>query len=243
MALVPPYPRPPITEAVVELQLATGLSQGELERLRERQKTRYTTIETVENIQLNFQPTSIATDRSLVGFKMTSKNAVDLIMIQQRNLSSVRLAPYVGWEYLFAKVVENYELFKKVIGRREISRIGVRFVNRIDIPLTKIQGRDLYEFVKVGVSVPHGLAQSVGEYYINATFIDKETGMSVRIQGGTLVPAILEHASILLDIDVFIDKTIPKREDEFWIKLNEMRVTKNRVFELSITDEARRLFQ
>jgi uncharacterized protein (TIGR04255 family) len=244
MALNPPYPRPPITEAVIELQFPAVLSRSELDRLRERMKSDYPTIENIENFQLSFQPSSVtATERNMVGFKMTSKNAVDLVLVQQKNLTSVRLAPYAGWDYLFGKTQENYQRFNKVVGRREISRIGVRYINRIDIPLAKIEGRDLYDFVRVGISVPIELAQSIGDYYINGLFVDRDTGMNIRIQGGTVIPVLLEHASILLDIEVYIDKNIPMREDDLWSKVSEVRAVKNRVFELSITDEARSLFQ
>jgi uncharacterized protein (TIGR04255 family) len=237
-----PYARPPIVEAVIDFQFSTPWSVGELERLRERFKSKFPTVEAVQNIQVSWQSTSVSTATNITGFKMTAKNAVDLLLIQNKNFASVRLAPYDGWEGFFDRAVINYEGQKKIFGRRDITRIGVRFINRIDIPLNKLEGHDIREFFQIGVDLPSGLARSVTAFSVAAVLTDSGTGMQVKIQGGNSVPTVLEKASFLLDIDVYVERDIPGREDDLWKLLGEIRNTKNRTFELCITDAVRGLF-
>lgn len=44
--------------------------------------------------------------------------------------------PYPGWENFFQRFVRDWELWKRVVGHQHVIRIGVRYINRIDIPIT-----------------------------------------------------------------------------------------------------------
>jgi uncharacterized protein (TIGR04255 family) len=56
-------------------------------------------------------------------------------------------------------------------------------------------------------------------------------------------PPLVNHFSIMLDIDVSQQFDLPQRDDDLHGLLSQMRDEKNRVFEACITDTARELFR
>src|SRR6266581_5349617 len=128
------YRKPPIIEAVIELKFDEGLSERDLARLKERFGRNFPAAEEVRNFEVQLVDRAAARQLGLVGYKLTAKSAVDVVLIQQQGLTTSRLAPYQGWDHLIGNAKENIGLFEKVVGYKRISRIGTRFVNRIDIP-------------------------------------------------------------------------------------------------------------
>jgi uncharacterized protein (TIGR04255 family) len=53
---------------------------------------------------------------------------------------------------------------------------------------------------------------------------------------------LINHVSMVLDIDVFRTEQIPGRDNDLWTCIDAVRPLKNTIFEACITDEARRLF-
>jgi hypothetical protein len=142
------YPRPPITEAVVELRYEGQLNVRETERVRDRFKPRYPTVEQLQMVEVLFGEGGTATPKFVpAGFKMTDKNALDVLMIKTNALGTIRLAPYERWETLKGRAEENWEVLEKVLNtRKRVVRIGARFINRIDIPSDLLGSKDVGEF-------------------------------------------------------------------------------------------------
>jgi uncharacterized protein (TIGR04255 family) len=55
-------------------------------------------------------------------------------------------------------------------------------------------------------------------------------------------PPLVDHASVILDIDVSRAGDPPQKDDEIWALIDRIRVHNNQVFEESVTDKARELF-
>ena len=58
-----------------------------------------------------------------------------------------------------------------------------------------------------------------------------------------LRPPRPDCVSVLLDIDVYRDTTVPNDEEEIWNYFERLRLLKNDLFESSITDRSRDLFK
>jgi uncharacterized protein (TIGR04255 family) len=243
MAVAQFYNRPPIIEAVIDLKFEGDLSERDLERLHDRFKSGYPSIEEKKTIQVDLSAGGVVTRSSPAGFKMTAKNGVDLVLVNSDSIGSVRFAPYETWDNLIAVAKDNFDTFTKVVGRKIIVRIGARFINRIDIPVGQIEGKPLREFFRIGVALPTEISSEFGDYSLAVTGVELTTGSGFSIRTGIGPPVLLDHVSISLDIDVFWDKNIPSRLDELWKKTDVLRSAKNSVFENCITDHVRELFQ
>jgi uncharacterized protein (TIGR04255 family) len=177
-----------------------------------------------------------------VGYKQTAPNGCDLVIIQMANFDSIRLAPYQGWETFIQTARDNFDEFTKVVGRLQVVRLATRFLNRIDIPMKVVEGRDLTVFTKLGVALPEALSNGVGPYSLAVNFVEPNTGVKILLQSGLVSPPLLEHVSLSIDIDAYIDADLPARIDAVWELSEKLREAKNAVFEGIITDEARKLF-
>jgi uncharacterized protein (TIGR04255 family) len=215
-----------------------------MERLSERFKRDFPTIEERKMIHIDFGTERIAHTDTLAGYKMTAKNAVDVVLITENTLCTSRYAPYESWEALIGAAQQNFDVFIKIAGRRHVARIGTRFVNRFDFPNSMIQGKELSDFLRIGISIPEEITNTIGPYSLAVNTIENSTGAKILIQSAVIQPpALLDHTSITLDIDAFWDTEIPQRIEEMWNKTAILRDAKNSVFENSITDKLRELFQ
>jgi uncharacterized protein (TIGR04255 family) len=237
------YPRPPIVESVIDIKFDGILPDKERQRLRDRFKPSFPSIEERTNVTLAVLPQGISTTTVPAGFKLTAKNAVDLVLINEDSFGTVRLAPYDRWESLLANAKANFETFTKVLGRKKVLRLGVRFINRIDIPKAKMTGRSLDEFFMLGVALPDRLARERGPFTLVSNFIEASTGARIILNGGEILPALLDHVSFNLDIDAYWEGNISNRIEEMWERAELLRDAKNACFESCITDELRALFQ
>jgi uncharacterized protein (TIGR04255 family) len=236
------YPRPPITEAVIELRSDRALSPRDLERCRDKFKRQYEKVEDLNEIEVVFQENKISHRAVSSGYKMTAGNAVDLVMLNPLSLATIRLAPYQRWEGLLRSAKENLEALTKIVGRQNFVRIGARFINRIDIPNERLAREKTTDFIVSGIDIPVETSGILNAYYFNAQS-ERKDGIKLMIQSGVANPVLLDHTSILLDIDAFIDADIPTRIDEMWERTELLRRAKNSVFESHITDKCRELFQ
>ena len=66
--------------------------------------------------------------------------------------------------------------------------------------------------------------------------------MRARIASGTMEPALIDHASFLLDIDVFCEIDPPQKERDIANILLEMRESKNYLFGTFVSDKAKATF-
>jgi uncharacterized protein (TIGR04255 family) len=237
------YPRAPIIEAIIELRFGGAFSDKELARLRAHFKSSFPTIEDRTNIKVEVGQSGVTTLESPAGFKMTATNAVDLVLVGVDTFATVRLAPYERWEHFRAAAETNFSEFTEAVGRKVVSRIGVRFMNRLDVPLKEVDGSSLNKFLKVGVSIPLDVSSVIEQFSFTFQGVERSTGAKLNINSGVMPPALIDHLSLLLDIDVYWDSDIPGRIDKMFEKVEQLRHAKNSVFEHSITDQARELFR
>jgi uncharacterized protein (TIGR04255 family) len=239
------YNRPPITEAVIEMRFDEVLNERDMERLRERFKSDYATIEQMQELEFALEQTKVVAPKIKPGgFKMTSRDAVDLIMIKSHTLGTIRLAPYETWEHLFGRAQVNWAELTKVVGRKKVNRIGARFINRIDIPERLLEGRTIADYFNTRIVLPAEIGDGVGPFAFSLVTMHKPTGARFVLNCGVIQPpALLDHVSVSFDCDAFWEGEFPLRVDEMWQKADILREVKNDVFESSITDLLRGLLQ
>jgi len=241
MADLQRYRKPPITEAVIDFGFSP-VSENDLQRISQRFKSRYSKIEGVLKLDVNINNGVASAKASPNGFKMTAANGCDVIMFDRQHFGTIRLAPYEGWESLITDCKNNFASLEKIINRTTVNRIGVRYVNRIDVPLAMAESRPIYDFLITSFQLPPNLGGPLSEYTCAATFTLPKSDLKCRFQSAIVPSILIDHRSITLDLDVFLDANIPIKRDDFWEKLEDIRDKKNQLFESSITPLARGLF-
>ncbi len=233
------YIRPPITESVVEFRFADETSFEVIQKRVDKFKRFYP--QETHNVEFTGEMSEkgFSGKHEVVGVRLASKDELQILMINKSNFIISQLAPYPGWSVFSSRVARDLDLFTDVFGRKKINRIGVRYINRLDIPLESLS---VDNYLNVWPALPYlGPSQSKS-FALQSTQILEEENLGVTLQSATVDSPVPKAESVVLDIDIFTNSDVPMRNDAIVKLLDAMRTTKNKVFEASITDKARELF-
>jgi uncharacterized protein (TIGR04255 family) len=179
------------------------------------------------------------------GFRLNTDDQTDVALIFPNGLATARLAPYPGWGAFRDRARANWTEWRRASPARQVTRIGVRYVNRIDIPIEGEGGKiSLPKYLEFRPLVPNISGQRPFAGYMQQVTLPTDSPpWSATITSAVVnPPPLLKHISLLLDIDLFRTAEIPANEDDLWKVTDSVRPLKNRIFESCITDEARKLF-
>lgn len=238
------YKRPPITEAVVEVRIGTPIGINVVERVRDRLMQSYpappqTLI--LANIALSegsTQPTTVSPQ--VQGYRLTAVDGAGLVSIATNFIATSRLAPYEGWDLFIATVRTNWEIWKRAVGWQKIVRIGVRYVNRIDIPFERTI--DIDDYLTFTIRGPSLALPPIASFAINEVRPLGQDNCQLILNAGLVPSPLVKTISLLLDVDISREVELPQNDEGLWALIDQIRSHKNFVFEGCITDRARGLF-
>jgi uncharacterized protein (TIGR04255 family) len=132
----PNYARAPLTEAVIDLRVTEPIGANEQEKVVQRLKKRYPNVSQLQAIHLNVDTTGsrAGIEQHPQGFRLSTDEQSDIVLVQPQGVVVARLAPYGGWERHRAGAEFVWREWRAHTANRPIARIGVRYINRIDIP-------------------------------------------------------------------------------------------------------------
>jgi uncharacterized protein (TIGR04255 family) len=244
-----PYKKPPITEAVIEIRLAAPLDAAELAKTSSDFRAYYPLEQSVKNVGVALglpsapegKPTAQINEEN--GYRRNSLDLTELIVLWRRAFSISQLAPYPGWEAFFTRFRRDWGVWKQRLGYRTIARIGVRYINRIDIPLPGNEPViEEAEYLNVYPHFPKELGPTMA-YGVQAVLPLADIDSKLTLNSSIVPSPLLGHAAFLFDQDVAREQEPPQRDEDIFDLLNQIRDRKNSVFEACITDRTRELFQ
>lgn len=244
------YSRPPITEAVIGIEFTAPVELDQLLTLRTKFKKEYPNFENIQTYEVDINLPNNRTnlvDNNQVkinannGFRLSSPDVNKLLLFWPKTFTISQLAPYQGWDDFFNRFEDNWKTWKRALGFREISRIGLRFINRIDIPIENgIAAHE--EYINIYPKVPVG-DWPLHNFALQMTLPIKDTAILCQINSAIVESPLLNHLSIIFDLDLSLsDKTAQSDEDLLKVLIN-LRSHKNKIFESFITDKTRELFK
>jgi uncharacterized protein (TIGR04255 family) len=240
------YKRPPITEAVIELRFAHPAGQRDVEKAAKRLRGEYFYSDPEANSSVSFDMTTQKADvkTEWTGIKLSSLDRTDVLSFRTASFFCSRLAPYSDWESFRDRAIRGWEVWRSTVGSPpELARIGVRYINRIDIPVEGSAGQiETKRYLRLSPELPSELNEPMLNYAMQVVLPLGTGDCRLTLGSGTVPSPLIGHVSLVLDLDVFRETDLPRRDDELWTLLNDMRGHKNRVFESCITDSAKALF-
>lgn len=237
------YRRPPIIEAVLEIRVATPVDDQAIAKIQRRLAERYPgPPQKTANISVEAGPNGIRINKDTSGFKILSHDGTFTVSVARGTISTSKTAPYVGWEEFIAEAQINWESWKKVVDWKEISRLGLRYINRIDIPNADGIGIAMDDYVNFGVRRPDIKGFGAMTQFAANVEIPMLDGSFKLILNSSPVPSpLVKTSSFLLDLDLSREHMLPKNEEALWSEVAKFRLVKNSVFEACITDKTRAL--
>lgn len=241
------YKHPPITEAVIGINFSLPIKQADISSVNKKFHSYYPHYQAVSNVSFAVELSNKQVKKSTAdinqehGHRFSTADMTQLLLLWPSSFSLSQLAPYQGWDNFFDRFVKNWGVWKRVVGFQPISRIGVRYINRIDIPVTgPIIEHE--EFLNIYPKLPDML-NPLEAYAIQTSSHLKDIDCRLLLNSAVVPSPILGRASFLLDLDISKEIDLPQNDNDIFDLLQKIHIQKNAVFETCVSNRARELFQ
>jgi len=237
------YDHAPIVEAVIEIQLQLPRSIGVTDLLRFHSTVSSEYPDKQEQhafeISMSGPQNPPSTSGRLAGYRFISSDQKQIIGVRTDSFSFSRTAPYDRWESMREEAHRLWSIFRSTLGPERLTRVGVRYINRIDVP-ARSEGVNLDDYFETAPRIASSLPQRLTNFFMRLQ-IPIDEGM-LLITETSVAPPAQNLISTLLDIDVYAQQE-NLDETTAWQTLERLRHEKNRVFEACITDRVRDLIK
>jgi len=236
--------RAPITEAVLEFRGDAGIEWGE-EGVSQRfaevfadypnhsPRNEFQSSVEVKEGQVTSQNVE---HLGWVGIEARDKEDTRVVRLMKNSFGFSHLSPYPGWESFLEDAWKGWERYQAIAECERITRIGLRVINRIDLP----DEGDLDAVLRVAPREPQGLPLPfTGFMHRDHLMVP---GYPYAIQCTRALkppePPAFPKTGLLIDVDVSIKESLPVDKDVLTMHLTKMRWLKNKVFFGTLQPEA-----
>jgi uncharacterized protein (TIGR04255 family) len=237
------YKRPPIAEAVIEIRVQDPISKELLDRLKDRLLKYYPALpqQTMAlNVEIGEKAAKL--QQQFEAYKLTSGDGSEVATLGPNVIGTSKLAPYDGWEPFIATTRRNWDVWKDLVGFKKLARIGVRYVNRIDVPNPEGKPVLVSEYLRFFPTMPEFGQPPMESFAINASAPVGADDCTLVLNASSVPSPLVKAVSFILDLDISKTDDIPQNDEKLWAFVEKVRTYKNRIFEACITDRARQLF-
>jgi uncharacterized protein (TIGR04255 family) len=101
-----------------------------------------------------------------VGQKLICRSGDQLRLVQLSNrfLAVNQLRPYMGWEEGFRDLIlARWDEVRETLGVEQIARIGLRYINRIEIPQQPLEWEEWFNFC---LPLPQSFRHPSGQFHL-----------------------------------------------------------------------------
>jgi len=251
MPSIPSYSRPPVREALIDIQIDWLPAEvlPELEQLQTQllpkyptKKTRYKWESTFELRPADF----IAAPRAqgAFGYLFGSTDKKQIIQFRRDGFTFNQLKPdpnesWPGWEVVRTEAKRSWDMYVELTHPQEVTRLGVRYINQIVIRRDSIE---LNECLTAAPGIPKSLPQKFDSFFSRVEFTIPEANAKAIITQVPASPLFPNSVTIILDIDVLRQEHIPLNNQTIWTTLDQFRDLKNTIFEASLHQTTKDLF-
>jgi uncharacterized protein (TIGR04255 family) len=128
------------------------------------------------------------------------------------------------------------------MGFAPLKRVGLRYLNRLDIPVPSTMPISLEDYLTVSPRYPEDELPGLQTFTMQTVHGLPTLECLATITVAAAASPVPMHTGFIIDIDVGRNESVPQSEDEIRNLLASMRDEKNRIFELCITEATRKLF-
>lgn len=220
-----------------------GVAPFELERLGDLEVPGYPVHE--ETLQFEntatIGPAGVATKTSQrsSGRRLRSEDGLQSATMTDEVFAFSRLAPYETWSAFSDEGLRLWDAYASKVQPDVVSRLGLRYINQIKRPAVEI---DLRQYLRTRPEISDDMPNTMVGFFLSMDIPMPEHGATCRLTETVIRPTESEVA-LVLDIDVGRPGQYdPTDRHELRSVLDVLREAKNVVFEASITEAARELF-
>lgn len=237
------YENPPILEAIIEIRFGEPASEANLKKVSDWLKSRYYNVQIEEQVEVKVDFPTRSAEFKLNGnlYRLSSSDLTTECSVSPFNIAWTSRAPYEGWSSFVTRVTSDLDTASKVLFKRQVVRLGLRYINRIDVPISQSRTFEYETFFNFKVDTQGALEPSTHYHWAVRKEYQDEM-LSSLVQSAVMSPELIGQRSFSLDIDIASEVDVPQRVDDILSKLGQMRVLKNRLFEAALTPVAKERF-
>lgn len=180
----------------------------------------------------------IVRDKSLDGFAFLSADERTIFQVRRNGFTFNRLKPYSSWAELFPESQRLLSRYLDVSSPLDVTRLAVRYINRIDIPDKQFS---LADYLAAPPAVPTGAPSIISEFLTRVVVHDTEIGASANVIQMLEKGVSANAVPIIVDIDAYMQGSFDR--SELGGAFASLHSLKNRIFFTHITEKTARLFE
>jgi len=245
------FPNPPITEALIDIRtdLPKEVTLDNLILFYDEVKERFPLKEEKVQWKTGFKvspglgPQISEHVGGIDGYLFRSSDKSKIVQSRLDGFTFNKLKPYEDWGTFCNEAKELWIKFLKIAKPKNTTRLALRYINQIDIPLPF---KEFNEYILTIPEIAPGLPNALSEFLmklvisndeIKSKAIILETMKNVETKNGQKI------LPLIFDIDVFRQISLDPNSEEIWNIMSTLRNFKNDIFFNSLTDKAKELFK
>lgn len=249
----PHYSRAPIIEATISLGIVPPaiLSTEHLTKIRELVQDQYPSMREEHlytgevSISEPGQPPEHDDVHEHLGYVFHSEDGQRSFRANLEGFDFSVKKPYDRWEVFRDEARHLWTMFKDVSGAEEVARVAVRYINRIDIPVSP--SVDLEKYLSIYPELPDAWPSgtSIHNFFMQVQSWQEELDCNLIVNQAPAHSPEAGMTSIRLDFDLFREAyEAPwkiENEEDIWNFLEKLHERNNEIFQASITDATKEL--
>jgi uncharacterized protein (TIGR04255 family) len=235
----------PIVEAIIEIRTRIE-SPWEEPALKEQLKAKLPDYPKIFSqsefrhelkVKAGQPPEQLFRDLGWRGLRLHSADDRYIAQINREGFVFSRLRPYESWEQFKEEAMRLWKMYADLAKSLEVHRLGVRFINRIDLPVGEVS---LEDYLRVPPQPPGELGLPIMSFFHQDSLMVTGHPYAVNIVKTVQPPKSSgsDGGGLILDIDVITTRPFEQGANAIDKHLEEMRWLKNKIFYSSLTRNA-----
>jgi len=172
------------------------------------------------------------------GYLCESPEEKKIVQARLDGFTFNKLKPYKNWKTFFTEARELWDLYQSIARPEKVTRIALRYINRIEIPLPI---KDFKEYILTVPEIAPTLPQGLAHYFMRLLI------PNVKIKATATVTETMEMINsgqtlaMIFDIDVWKEADYLPDSTNYWRDFQKLRDFKNQIFFESITNKTKEL--
>jgi uncharacterized protein (TIGR04255 family) len=222
----------PLREAIIDIRFAHPLDVAFAENLKDFSIPGFVRKNEIRQFEVNITGTEIpARSDELMGWRYESEDGARIVQVRRDGLGYSIIREYTEWLDIKTSTQRVWEAFRNRTEESSVSRVAVRYINVLDLP----PWSELNIYLTAAPQVPHGLPQAL-THFLERIVVPFEDGIfAIIIQ--TMEQVAQPATRVILDIDVYAERTFGSNSLDLWPFLDRLREIKNAVFFSSVTEQ------
>lgn len=252
----------PIVEAIIDfrVRLSADFDITRFKALHPQFQAEYPKLEDKRLVEHQFEhtpgkePSHTVKDHGVQGYFSRSADNANIVQFSRNGFTFNRLKPYTSWEQVFPEATRFWKLFAETCQPIDISRIAVRYINRLMLPGPQLE---FSEYLSAPPALPGSATSSLTRLYpeiaVTPQFVsgfvsrviihDPDSHIATAVVQALEPPAEDQYIPVILDIDVFDQNVSNLSADAVLTRFEKLREMKNRAFFGSITNKTFEMFK